>query len=102
LQCLGRAKLNIRAHSQSETCVYAQLSLDLFHVRRLAERYPDWVRERRRRARTFWVTEGPEGDESSDVFVFTGYSIDGIRTQRFHVDPRASEGQPGVTADDLW
>jgi hypothetical protein len=91
--------LNTRAYSQSEKCVYAQMSLDLEHVRRLADRSPDAVDERRRRPFTLWIG----GEEFPDGTVeMTGYSVGGIRIERFRVDPRAHEGQPRWSAEDFW
>jgi hypothetical protein len=94
--------LNLRAHAQAEVCVYGQTQQDVVEAHRLARQQPAARAERRRRARTLWISEHSEGDRKHGPTRFTGYSIDGIRSEWFEVDPRAREGQSGLTPEDLW
>jgi hypothetical protein len=94
--------LNLRSYSQCEKCLYGRFTIDLLHINRLAARYPAAVHERRRRARTLWIAEGKQGDPATGPVEFVGYSIDGVRKQRFDVDPRAFDNQQPITPDDLW
>jgi hypothetical protein len=94
--------LNLRAHAQGEVCVYGRTQDDVVAAHRLARRQRPARAERRRRARTLWISEQHEGDGEVGPVLFTGYSIDGIRSEWFHIDPRARRGQRGLKPEDLW
>jgi hypothetical protein len=93
--------LNLRAYAQSDVCIYGQTQQALVDVHRLAKKERAAVLERRRRPKTLWIGEGREGDPDRGPILFTGYSIEGIRKQLLHVDPRARAGK-GLTPDDMW
>lgn len=93
--------LNLRAYAQSAVCMYGQAQQALVDVHRLAKKERAAVVERRRRPRTLWIGERQESDRDRGPILFTGYSIEGIRKQLFHVDPRARAGT-GITPDDMW
>jgi hypothetical protein len=93
--------LNLRAYAQSEVCIYGQTQQALTAVHLLAKKERAAVVERRRRPRTLWIGEGQEGDSDRGPILFTGYSIEGIKKQLFHVDPRARAGNR-FTPDDMW
>jgi hypothetical protein len=94
--------LNLRAHAQAEVCVYGRTQDDVVSAHRLARQRRAARAERRRRARTLWISEQREGDPEDGRVLFTGYSIDGIRSEWFDVDPRARRGQRGLKPEDLW
>jgi hypothetical protein len=94
--------LNLRAYAQAQVCIYGRCQQDVVGVHRSARKQPAAVIERRRRARTLWIGERHHGGPEGGPTEFTGYSIDGIRTQLFDVDPRAREEQNGLTPKDMW
>jgi hypothetical protein len=93
--------LNLRAYSQSERCIYGRTQQSVVDVHLRAKKNRAAVFERRRRPRTLWIGEGAEGKRMGGLVLFTGYSIEGIRKQRFHVGPRGTLGK-GVRAEDMW
>jgi Protein of unknown function (DUF4238) len=93
--------LNLRAYAQSDVCIYGQTQQAVVDVHRLAKKERAALMERRRRPRTLWIGDGQEGDPDREPILFTGYSIEGIKKQLFHVDSRARVGK-GVTPDDMW
>jgi hypothetical protein len=94
--------LNLRAHAQSQVCIYGQGQRDVVEAHRLARKRRADRAERLRRARTLWISEGTETDSAHGRMRFTGYSIDGVRSEVFDVDPRARVGQRGLRPEDMW
>lgn len=94
--------LNLRAHVQSQICIYGQNQQDVVAAHGLARQRPIDRAERRRWGRTLWITEAGEDDDRSGPTRFTGYSVDGVRSELFDVDPRAHEGQRGLKPEDMW
>ncbi len=82
--------------------MYGRTQEDVVSAHRLARQRRAARAERRRRARTFWISEQQDGDPENGPVLFTGYSIDGIRSEWFEVDPRARRGQRGLKPEDLW
>lgn len=94
--------LNLRAYAQSQVCIYGRSQDAVVSVRRLAKRRgPDLI-ERRRRPRTLWILERRDGDPEHGPVRGTGYSIEGIRTEWFDVDPRARDERRAVRPEDMW
>jgi hypothetical protein len=94
--------LNLRAHAQAQVCMYGRTQQDVVAAHRVARQRRAARAERRRRARTLWISEQRDGDPAGSPVLFTGYSIDGIRSEWFDVDPRARRGQRGLKPEDLW
>ena len=94
--------LNLRAYAQSQTCIYGRSQDAVVRVRRLAKQQPSQLAARRRRARTLWILERQPGERETGPIRGTGYSIDGVRTQWFDVDPRARRGQRPLEPEDMW
>jgi len=93
--------MNLRTYAQSEACIYGQTRQAVVNVHRYARKERAALAERRRRARTLWIGERREGDPESGPHLFTGYSLDGVKTQLFDVDPRARQGK-GLKPEDMW
>ena len=93
--------MNLRTYAQSEVCIYGQTQQAVVDVHGRARKERAAVAERRRRARTLWIGERREGDPESGPQLFTGYSLDGVKTQLFDVDPRARQGK-GLKPEDMW
>jgi hypothetical protein len=94
--------LNLRAYAQSQICIYGRSQDAVVRVRQLAKQRPSNLAARRRRARTLWILERQPGDPEAGPIRGTGYSIDGLRTQWFDVDPRARQGQRPLRPEDMW
>ncbi|HEY2374275.1 MAG TPA: hypothetical protein VGH82_17275 [Gaiellaceae bacterium] len=90
---------NLRAYAISERCVYGASQPHVVAAHRLAKQNPQLIVERRRRPQTLWFSDEEHEDGS---VTFVGYSVDGVRRERFSIAPGAEEGQPHVSAEDLW
>ena len=94
--------LNLRAYAQSQVCLYGRSQDAVVRVRQLAKQRRTHLAARRRRARTLWILERRPGDPETGPIRGTGYSIDGVHTQWFDVDPRARPGQRPLRPKDMW
>jgi hypothetical protein len=90
--------LNLRAYAMSEQCVYGASQQDVVAAHQLAKRNPARVAERRRKPQTMWFSEEEHEDGS---MTFVGYSVAGVRRERFVVAPGAEIG-PGIKGEDMW
>ncbi len=94
--------LNLRAHAQSHACIYGDSQQVVVGAHRFARQRPAAHADRRRRARTLWIGERGEGDPTDGPVRFTGYSIDGVRSELFDVDPRARAPKRSLRPGDMW
>jgi hypothetical protein len=94
--------LNLRAYAQSAVCIYGRGQQAVVAAQQLARSRRADVIGRRRRPRTLWILEGQAGEPRSGPVLGKGYSIEGVRTEWFDVDPRARDESRALRPADLW
>jgi Protein of unknown function (DUF4238) len=94
--------LNLRVYAQSEVCIYGRGQQPVVAAKQLARRRRADVVERRRRPRIMWILERQAGEPEDAPVLGKGYSVEGVRTEWFEVDPAARDERRAVRPADMW